>query len=237
MLKIVIPIILGLSLISPIYAKTAPLQSFIARYQIMVQSFPVGQATRQVKAAGKNHYTLATRVQLPSGISPSYLHIDDWLYRHKKWHLHRFVQQKIMGNSTQTTIAKSDGHGGLNVAGKLGKRHFKGSPRHPILSINRMGLALQHDARDGKQQMSYRFFEHHHVVAVTFKKHTTGKLELPMGNYTAISYRMNGIKNQSLMVWLAPKLNWQIVRIALIRHGHILGEARLSQLNTNMRRP
>lgn len=196
-------------------AIAAPLAPFDARYEVVRNGEPMGEATIALADAGDGTWTLRTTTEATRGLaSVAGAHVDErstFRWRDGRPELVRYhYEQKIGWKSKQRSL---DARGGT-IASDDGKHRGDLRFEPGVQDRHTIVLALAADLAAGNDDLRYRVADKQAVDEQRYEHGGRESVTVPAGTFDAERVeRVRSKPGRTTTSWLAPSLGYRPVRI------------------------
>lgn len=196
-----------------------PVKPFEADYKAYFKNASVGHGSRTLEKKSNGNYEATSTAKVLGGVGMSYQDESYFRYQDQKILTEKFSRHKRVFLGSSTITGKADGKGGLIVKSSDKTEHFPAGSWGNTLDATAFQIQFQNDVKSGQKNFHYHYVEGDKVKDYKFKIDGKETLKVPAGTFQTI--RLKRIQNgdRHTYMWLAPKLDYQLIKLQVLRKG------------------
>ncbi|CAG9297168.1 DUF3108 domain-containing protein [Celerinatantimonas diazotrophica] len=196
-----------------------PVKPFKADYKAYFKNAAIGHGSRTLEAKSNGNYEATSTAKVLGGVGMSYDDTSYFRYKDHKIVTEKFSRYKRVFLGSTTITGKADGKGGLIVKSDNKTKHFPAGSWGNTLDSTAFQIQFQNDVKSGQTSFHYHYVEGDKIKDYKFKIDGTETLKVPAGTFKTI--RLKRIQNgdRQTYMWLAPKLDYQLIKLQVLRKG------------------
>lgn len=196
-----------------------PVKPFQAEYKAYFKGISVGHGQRSLKLLSPNNYQASSTATVLGGAGMSYKETSQFRYQG-----HRIISEgfsrkkKVLFGSTEI-VGRPDRNGGLFISTNGKRKHVTAGPWGNTLDSSAFMVQFQTDVKNGQTTFHYHYVEGNKVKDYQFKIDGHETIKVPAGKYLTIRLKRMNKGDRETIMWLAPKLDYQLVKMQILRKG------------------
>ncbi|MFM2483609.1 DUF3108 domain-containing protein [Celerinatantimonas yamalensis] len=211
---------LGLTIPSTIAATAwQPVKPFQADYQAYFKGTAVGHGSRTLKALGNGHFQATSDAKVLGGIGVSYHELSQFSYQKNRIISEGFSREKRVFLGSSKIVGRPDGRGGLFVKSDAKRQHIRSGNWGNTLDASAFQIQFQNDVKNGRETFRYHYVDGDEIKDYQFKIDGRQTITVPAGTYQTIRLKRINQGSRETYMWLAPKLDYQLIKLQVKRHG------------------
>ncbi|MFM2482187.1 DUF3108 domain-containing protein [Celerinatantimonas sp. YJH-8] len=207
-----------------------PIQPFEAHYDAYFKGISVGSGLRILKRTAANTYQASSQAKVLGGAGMSYDETSQFRYDGEHIISEGFKRTKKVLLGSQKIVGHPDRNGGLFVSGDDKRQHVESGAWGNTLDSSAFMVQFQTDVKNGKTTFHYHYVEGDEIKDYQFKIDGQETITVPAGTYQTIRLKRINKGSRETFMWLAPKLDYQLVKMQVLRDGKRWSSMALTQL-------
>jgi hypothetical protein len=191
---------------------------FYAEYTGYFKGIPIGSASRQLTVNGDGVYKMTTKATLLA-IGVSYDDVSRFIYQDKTILSQGFTHKQRTFLKKRKIVGRPDNKGGLQINDDGKVTHLLANEHGYMIDAGSFSIALQSDVKNDQTPLSYQYAIGDEVDHHQFERLGEERVRTPLGEFDAIKLIQSTNKKRQTYVWLAPALDYQLVKMEIVRKG------------------
>lgn len=223
------PLLITLPLTAHAFAQN-PVQPFSAEYVGYFKGVPVASATRKLVQKENGSYQLTSDATV-LGVGITYKDVSHFSFNEQQFHSDKFTHKHRSLFVKEKVTGKSDQNGGLVVKYKGKKIKAPATELGNMLDPGAFSVKLQTDIKQQNPTLDYQFIYADEIEKYHFERIGEESIKTPLGEFQTIKLRQQNNEKRQTYLWFAPELDYQLVRMEIVRKGKRWANLELTKLN------
>lgn len=207
-----------------------PVRPFEAQYDAYFKGISVGSGERSLKLTAPKTYRATSHAKVLGGAGMSYDETSQFRYEGQKIISEGFKRTKKVLLGSHTITGMPDRNGGLIINSDDKRQHIKAGDWGNTLDSSAFMVQFQTDVKNGQTTFHYHYVEGDDVKDYRFKIDGKESITVPAGTYETIRLKRIHKGSHETIMWLAPKLDYQLVKMQTLRDGKRWSSMELTHL-------
>ncbi|WP_220720793.1 DUF3108 domain-containing protein [Agarivorans litoreus] len=192
---------------------------FEAEYRANFKGIPIAKGYRQLIDLGNDTFQIKSiGTALAGGLK--YDDTSRFTYHQKNVKTLGFVHTQSSFFSTTRVTGHPDRKGGLIVDIDGERHHFEAPDNvHQLMDAAGFSVQLQNDLKKGLRELDYHYNVIDEVDNYKFTVVGEETIETMLGSFEALKVEQKKREGRSTWLWLAPELDYHLVKAEIIRNG------------------
>lgn len=196
-----------------------PVKPFKADYKAYFKNAAIGHGSRALEKQANGTYKATSTAKVLGGAGMSYDDKSYFSYQNQRIVTEKFSRHKRVFLGSTDITGKADGKGGLIVKSDDKTKHFPAGSWGNTLDATAFQIQFQDDVKSGQTNFHYHYVEGDKTKDYKFKIDGQETLKVPAGSFKTIRLKRIQHGDRQTYMWLAPKLDYQLIKLQVLRKG------------------